>query len=259
MPMSQPPLLLQFRVSHFNEKVRWALDHKRIPHQRKSLVPGLHIPRVRLLTGQNKVPALVLDGRAIHDSSAIIAELERLHPDPPLLPADPLLRQRALALEDHFDEQVAPDMRRLFWSCYWDRPADMARMATDSFAPSVQRMVRAMIPVLRPAFRANLGLDKATLEGARQRLSRHFDRLESEIGPSGYLVGNTFTLADLTAAAVMTAILRPPQFAYPLPEPWPPALVEMKQSLAQRPGYQWVMDIYARHRGKSAEIKSPAH
>jgi Glutathione S-transferase, N-terminal domain len=52
-----PPCLLHFRVSHYNEKVRWALDHKRWPHVRRALVPGLHVPRVRLLTWQNKAPA----------------------------------------------------------------------------------------------------------------------------------------------------------------------------------------------------------
>jgi glutathione S-transferase len=85
-------------------------------------------------------------------------------------------------------------------------------------------------------------------------LSSYVDRIEAEIGPSGYLVGDRFGVADLAVAAVMAAILRPAQFPYPLPEPWPPALVELRQSIVDRPGCKWVAEIYARHRGESAEI-----
>ncbi|MGH8659803.1 MAG: glutathione S-transferase family protein [Gammaproteobacteria bacterium] len=46
-----------------------------------------------------------------------------------------------------------------------------------------------------------------------------FDRLEAEIGPSGYLAGDRFGVADLAAAAVMTAIIRPPEFPYLCPSP----------------------------------------
>ena len=36
------PLLWHIPLSHFNEKVRWALDYKRIPHTRRSMLPGVH-------------------------------------------------------------------------------------------------------------------------------------------------------------------------------------------------------------------------
>ena len=67
-------------------------------------------------------------------------------------------------------------------------------------------------------------------------------------------MGDRFGIADLSAAAVMTAIIRPPEFPYPLPEPWPPELVELRKSVADRAGFRWVLDIYARHRSVSSEI-----
>jgi glutathione S-transferase len=250
----RPPRLFHFRVSHYNEKVRWALDHKGIAHQRVALVPGFHAPQVRLMTGQNKVPVLRMNGRVIHDSTAIIAELERVRPDPPLYPADPAARERALALEDFFDEEVAPNLRRIFWSKYLDRPSDCARMATMGFGDAARITWRALFAVARPALSRNIGLDRERVAHAHERLGGFFDRLESEIGPSGFLVGDAFSVADLTAAAVMTAIIRPPEFPYPLPEPWPPALVELRESVSHRAGFRWVLDTYARHRGRSAEI-----
>lgn len=252
------PRLWHFRVSHYNEKVRWALDYKRWPHLRRALVPGFHVPWVRLLTGQTKLPVIKLDGRVLVDSSSIIAALEQLRPDPPLYPADPTARARALALEDYFDEEVAPDLRRLFWWSYLDSPSDCARMATDGFGPLTRLAWRASWPLMRPLFCRNMGLDSEHLDRARSRLDAYFGRLESEIGADGYLVGDRFTIADLTAASVMTAIIRPPEFSYPLPEPWPAALAELRAGVAGRPGFQWVLDIYSRHRGASFELASAA-
>ncbi len=252
------PRLVHFRVSHYNEKVRWALDHKRWPHLREAQLPGLHVPRARWLTGQSKLPILILDGRALAGSNRILEEIERRRPDPPLFPAGARERERALALEAHFDDEVAPDLRRLFWSAYIDDAAACARMAADGFAPAAERGFRALWPVLRPAFRRNMGLGSEHVARARARLAGHFDRLEAELGPGGYLVGERFGVADLTAAAVMTAIIRPPQFSYPLPEPWPHALVELRASVAGRPGFRWVLDVYERHRGASSEIRSHA-
>jgi len=251
---SKPPRLLHFRVSHFNEKVRWALDHKRWPHVREAQVPGFHVPRVRWLSGQNRIPVLQIDGHVLVGSNHILAEIERLRPDPPLYPADPADRERALAIEAYFDEHVAPDLRRLFWSTYFERPADCARMATDGFSPGTRLVWRALFPLMRPLFRRSMGMDSGALDRARQRLQLYLDRLESEIGPSGYLVGDHFGVADLAAAAVMTAIVRPPEFPYPLPEPWPPALMELRRSISDRAGFLWVLGMYARHRGSSSEL-----
>lgn len=251
--MKTLPHLVHFRVSHYNEKVRWALDHKRIPHTREALTPGLHVPRARSLSGQNQVPILVLDGAPLIGSSHILQELERRWPEPALYPEAPDDRRRALAIERYFDEEVAPDLRRLFWSAYLDDAAACTRMATDGASSLAAGAFRALLPVLRPAFRRNMGMSAPELTRARERLPEHFERLEREIGPSGFLVGDRFGVADLAAAAVMTAIVRPKEFPYPLPEPWPAALVELRASVERSPAFAWVLSTYARHRDASAE------
>jgi len=251
----RPPHLLHFRVSHYNEKVRWALDHKRWPHTRTALVPGFHVARVRWLTGQQLLPVLELDGRLLTGSSRIIEELERLRPDPPLYPDDAADRERALAIEAHFDREVAPDLRRLFWAAYVDHPDACARVAADGFSGLTRAAWRAALPLMRPLLARGIGLDAAQIAATRGRLAAHFDRLEAAIGAGGYLAGDRFSIADLAAAAVLTAIVRPPEFPYPLPEPWPPEFVDLRASVAGRRGFRWVLDLYARHRGESSEIR----
>jgi len=250
----RPPRLWHFRVSHYNEKVRWALDFKRWPHVRTALIGGFHIPVARWLSGQTKLPVIALDGEVIAGSSRILEAIERRRPEPPLFPADPEARRRALAIEAYFDEEVAPDLRRLFWSAYLDDPGAAARMATDGFGAGTRALWRTAFPLMRPLIRRNMGITASQLDAARARLGTYFDRLAAEIGPSGYLVGDRFGVADLCAAAVMTAIVRPPEFPYPLPEPWPAALAALRASIAGHRACRWVLEIYARHRGTSCEI-----
>src|SRR5213594_1604285 len=104
------PLLWHIPLSHFNEKVRWTLDYKRIPHRRQVLGAD-YLIRAWRATGHGRLPILFLDGRAIGDSTHIIAALEERYPEPPLYPGDAATRQRALALEDYFDEQLGPALR----------------------------------------------------------------------------------------------------------------------------------------------------
>src|SRR4051812_40868129 len=112
----EPPVLWHLKVSHYNEKVRWALDYKGVPHRRRAADPGRHRAIAQRLTGARTFPVLVLDGEAIGDSTHIIEALERRHPEPPLYPADPDARRRALEIEEFFDEELAPHLRLLVLS-----------------------------------------------------------------------------------------------------------------------------------------------
>ena len=114
--------------------------------------------------------------------------------------------------------------------------------------------LRAALPVLRVAFARNLGVTRAKVDAARAALPRSLDLVARELDGREYLVGDGFTAADLAVASVMTAILRPPEFPYPLPEPWPPELVELRDGVADHPASRWVFEVYRRHRGTSAEV-----
>jgi len=109
------PILWHLKVSNYNEKVRWALDYKGIPHIRRAETPGQHAKRARRLSGESTFPVLVLDGEAIGDSTRIIETLEHHWPEPPLYPADPTRRREALELEEFFDEELGAYSR--FTAC----------------------------------------------------------------------------------------------------------------------------------------------
>jgi glutathione S-transferase len=247
------PTLFQFRASHFNEKARWALDWKAVPHVRQTLLPGPHLPRVLWLTGQQQVPVLVTDEETISDSTRIIAALESRWPTPPLYPADEAARRRALELEDYFDEQLGPAMRRAIFFEVLDDPDFM----TDAFAgdegPIGKWLYRTSQPVLSRVMRAAMNVTPEGAERSRAKVREALDRIETELQPSGYLVGDTFTVADLTAAALLSPAVTPPEFPYPWPTP-PPGAARYRDELAAHPAFRWAAEMYRRHRGTSSAV-----
>jgi glutathione S-transferase len=102
--LAHPALTLQ------RKSARWALDFKGIAHRRRVLGPD-NLIRAWRATGQGNLPVLWLEGRAIADSTRIIAALEEHYPEPLLDPRDTATRQRALALEDDLDETLGAALR----------------------------------------------------------------------------------------------------------------------------------------------------
>ena len=249
-------VLWHIEISHYNEKARWALDYKRIPHERRVPMPGLHGFRAMVLTrgAQRRLPVVKLNGgRPIGDSTAIIAALEEYAPEPALYPADPGERARALELEDFFDEQLAPALRRFVWHhTLPDTDATVASLFTTP-SPVRERLLRATAPMVRPVVRRDYDVTDETAARARDQVVAAMDRVEAELGSSGYLAGDSFTVADLTAASLFTPVLAPPERPY-VPRALAPTVMELREELNARPGGEWVTEMYARHRGVSAEL-----
>src|SRR5881396_704884 len=231
------PLLWHIPLSHFNEKVRWTLDYKRIPHRRQVLGAG-YLIRAWRATGRGTLPILFLDGRAIGDSTHIIAALEERYPEPPLYPGDAATRQRALALEDYFDEQLGPALRVL----------------TTGMPDKAYQRLRPLVRIFPAFYRFRHKISDAKLEADRATVNAALDRIEQERQGRAYLVGDAFTVADLTAAAMLAALLQPPEIQYPLRVELPPYLQDYRATLLQHPATQWAAGVYRLHRGRSAEV-----
>jgi glutathione S-transferase len=248
------PVLWHIPLSHFSEKVRWTLDYKRIAHRRHVLGPD-YLFRAWRATGRGKLPILFLDGRAIGDSTHIIAALEDRYPEPRLYPADPAARQRALALEDDFDEQLGPAVRAAIVTPLFRHDPDVAlRVLTTGMPDEAYRRLRPLLRIFPAFYRWRHKIGDAALEADRATVRAALDRIEREREGRTYLVGDAFTVADLTAAALLSPALQPPEIQYPLRVALPPYLEEYRAAVLQHPALQWVAEIYRLHRGRSAEV-----
>ena len=246
------PVLWHLEPSHYNEKARWALDYKGVPHVRRAVTPGLQELKARRLRAGRTMPVLELNGRAIGDSTKIIEEIERRWPEPPLYPADPQERNRALELEDFFDEQCGPDARRVLFGENLSEPDTFVSMLNGPGRWRIAPLQALACEVVRWRF----GIRPETVEESREKVRAAFDKVEADVGPSGYLVGESFTVADLTAASILSLIVVPPQLPYIKvhPDERTVQFRRFRDSLREHPGFKWVEDTYARHRGTSAEV-----
>lgn len=249
------PVLWHLEISHYNEKACWALDYKKVRHVRRAVSPGLQELRARRLRAGRTVPILELDGRAIGDSTRIIEELERRWPEPPLYPSDPEEGRRALALEEYFDEDCGPDLRRVLFNDNLAEPERFLGMFLGSDHPRLG-LLKTLTPVLTPLLARRFEINPERVARSREVIDAAFRTVEAEAGPGGYLVGDSFTVADLTAASILGLIVVPPQFPYIKLQPDERAAQfrDYRASLKDRPGFRWVEDMYARHRGTSAEV-----
>ena len=249
------PLLWHIPLSHFNEKVRWTLDHKGIAHRRRVLGPD-YLIRAWRATGRGTLPILFLDGRAIGDSTDIIAALEAYQPAPALYPADAAARQRALALEDDLDEQLGPAIRAAMVGPLFRNDPDVAlRALTTGMPDQAYRMLRPLVRIFPAFYRFRHNIDDAKLETDRATVQAALDRIERELEGRAYLVGDAFTIADLTAAALLSPLLQPAEIQYPMRVEMPPYLQAYRARLLAHPTTQWAAGIYRRHRGSSAEVR----
>jgi len=253
------PELWQFTSSHFNEKARWALDFKHIPHIRHSLIPGFHVPVVKRMTGKTTVPVLKLNGEAISDSSRIIEALERAYPDSPIYPVDPQERRRALDLEDYFDEELGPYIRRWIFHVILPYPEFMRAAFVSHASPAAQLAHRALSPLFGAIMKRQMDINPASAEVARGKTLAAMDRLAKELRPSGYLVADRFTVADLTAAALLSPLVRPPEFPYKVAVPLPEPFAKIRDTLSTHPAFRWTLETYRQHRGESAEVATAAN
>jgi glutathione S-transferase len=248
------PLLWHIPLSHFNEKVRWTLDYKGIAHRRRVLGPD-YLIRAWRATGRGTLPILFLDGRAIGDSTHIIAALEARYPEPPLYPADPAMRRQALALEDDFDEQLGPALRAAIVTPLFRRDPDIAlRVLTTGMPDKAYQRLRPLRRIFPAFYRFRHKIREARLDADRAATNAALDRIEQERQGRAYLVGDAFTVADLTAAAMLGVLLQPPEIQYPLQVELPSYLQDYRAALLKHPAMHWAAGIYRLHRGRSAEV-----
>jgi len=251
--------LFQFRYSPYNEKVRWALDLKRISHIRRSLLPGPHAPILLRRTRQTATPVLELDGRWIAGSAAIVAALDERFPSPALRPATEEARNEARAVETRFDDGFVPRMRRAALAALMTDPDYMCGLFGEGSGPIAARIFRAAFPLSRILIAKGNGIDgPAAIEDGTRACGEALDFVAAATAGTGYLVGAAFTHADIAAAAGLAMVFPPAGSPMEGPGRRPAASRALADAYAGHPALAWLADVYARHRPPIRDFDGPA-
>jgi glutathione S-transferase len=255
--MSERDLVLHmFPASHYNEKARWALDWKGLPHRRIPYLPGPHLRQIKRLSGQSATPVLVMDGRPIAGSAQIIAALEREFPARPLYPAEPVLRERALGVQRRFDDEVGPAVRTAVFSVLL-KELDTLRDVFTKGQPALKRTVyRALLPLVKPLIAQANAVTAENVPRAFARTEQALEEAARLVGPSGQIAGDAFSVADLTVAALLSPLSPPAHPDMARPARLPERMLELYARFERHAAVQWLHEQYGKHRPPSCATRA---
>jgi glutathione S-transferase len=135
-----------------------------------------------------KIPALCDGDFSVSDSSAIVAYLDALRPEPELIPEEPQARARTVWFDEFADTIAAPPVTLIFAN-----------------------------RVFIPRFFGRKGDDALASKAETEQLPPILNYLQTVLPPSGFLVEDRLTLADLAVVSAL-ANMRHCNFDF---SPWP--------------------------------------
>src|SRR6478752_1039165 len=187
-------------ASHPSIAAQLMLERKGVAYKRTDLLPviskgvlrGLGFPR-------QTVPALKIEGSKVQGSRQIARELERLHPEPSLFPADPKRRAAVEEAERFGDEELQHPIRQILW---WTLKHDKAPLRSYSEGAKIGMPIGLAMKTAAPIVALSARFNEASDENARAGLAALpalLDRVD-ELIAAGTLNGPELNVADFQIA-----------------------------------------------------------
>jgi glutathione S-transferase len=218
---NQTCVLITIPISHYCEKARWALDRAGVSYREQAHLQLIHWLAVRRAGGGRTAPVLVCGDRVLADSADIVDAADaQAPPERRLYPDDPNAAAEVRALERDFDANLGPDGRRWMYNGLRGRRDLAVAYGCTGVPPWERRALSMAYPVLIRVIDRYLDITPATAAQSETRVRATFDSVAERLSDGRpYLCGERFTAADLTFAALAAAVLMPPEYGVPLPQP----------------------------------------
>jgi len=146
------------------------LETKGIEYERTDLMPVVSKAALKALRFPGTtVPALKLDGRRVQGTGAIARELDRVRPEPQLVPTDP---QRLAAVEEPErlgDTELQQDVRTVLW---WALKRDKEPLRSFSEGARLGIPIGLAVRTSGPILAVQARLHESTDENVRRILGR---------------------------------------------------------------------------------------
>lgn len=186
--------------SHPAKTTKLMLDFKGIDYRTIDLLPVLHKPIVRAAGFPGAtVPALKFAGEKLQNSVDIARALDRLVPEPPLLPADEEERKQVLMAEAFGEAELQHAVRQILWNAVRRQPRSIATFLEGSGLPLPPAIAaRTSGPIIIGEYKINDATDE-NVRGALAAMPGWLDRLDAWV-EQGVLGGETPNAADFQIA-----------------------------------------------------------
>lgn len=187
-------------MSYFTGKLEGYLRFKEIPYERVAMTPWHFSRVVPRKTGAMQMPAVELaDGRWLTDTTPIIAWLEARHPEPAVIPEDPLQAFVSRLLEDYADEWLWRPAMHFRWSYAQGRRLVADQLVRELFSrvplPAAWKRWHLQRRQRRIFVRGD-GVNAATRDHVEGGYLRALEHLEAILAQRPFLLGARPSLAD---------------------------------------------------------------
>jgi len=190
-------ILYTFKISHYAEKARWALDRKALPYREETVLIGPGQVLLKLRTGSRQVPVLDDGGHMVPGSTAILEHLDRRYPTAPLWPEDPAARAEVKSLVGWIDERIGKGVRGYLL-------AQARHNKRLGFGAKVAQVVGPAVLGVASDYFGYESLDRA-----QEEFPKDLRELAARLVGNDFLIGDRFGAADLTAASLLNALYAP--------------------------------------------------
>jgi glutathione S-transferase len=200
---------------------------------------------------------LIHRGRVIEGSGSILDVAEAHGSANPLSSGEPGLRAEALEWEGFLDREVGETLRLLVYFHLLQYPTVLVAgwsRGNPFWAPALYWLAW---PKAVGSLRRHLGIEPSTARRDEQRLLRALDRVDARLTSYDFLVGDSFSRADLTLAALCGPLLRPAEHPWRFPDAVEqvPEISALAERLRRSATGRRISAAYARRR----DVRTPEH
>jgi glutathione S-transferase len=196
--------LYTYNISPYSAKVRAILRWKLLPFEERIVHP-LRRGFLKAQSGSILVPMLVDgDGTVVTDSTAIARHVEEKYPARPILPSDPVLRARALLLEEWADEGLPRVVQPVRWFV-GNNPKKVMAQFRSAYAPGLANDLIFKI-VGSYMHRSNQKYRMAKPTDYLNRLSEVMRYLDGALAETGFLAGPAPSVADFAVYGFLSGL-----------------------------------------------------
>ncbi len=249
--MKSPSRLITFRVSHYCEKVRWALDRIDFPYMEECHLPLLHRLKTTLLAGSS-VPILITETEIFKDSTDILKYLDTIAPPHlKLYPNSPALEGEVKELETQFNRNLGRAIRQWGYFYVLQNKSLMKQLWCEGIPAWEKLLFPVLFPLTRRLTYSSYSVNHESALTAYDRVKQAFQMVSDRLADGRrYLAGDSFSAADLAFASLSAPGLLPANYGGILPElnQLPKEMIEQIQILQETVAGKYALRLYQEER-----------
>jgi glutathione S-transferase len=211
--MPSAPRFISFQISHYCEKVRWAMDRTGFNYVEECHLPLLHRLKTKPLGGSS-VPILVTEAGIFTDSADILKHLNTVAPAHlKLYPESPVLRREVENLEREFDRQLGVLIRQWGYFYALQKPGLTRELWCEGVPTWEKLLAPVTFPITCRIVYSSYSVNRENAVTAYHGIQKMFQTVGDRLADGRkYLVGDVFSAADLTFASLAAPGLVPPEY-----------------------------------------------